>query len=331
MPIRDIDHKLYGCSWPAERAIAASIRPGGSTYDGRVTLTESDVDVWCRRHLGAPVGRTLGTTGHLSTVIFARLEDGRDVAVKIRPSSPRLRACTAVQHSLWQAGYPCPQPLVGPVAVGGYAVSAEAMRPGGEPATDVTRYAALLAELIRLAPAAGTVGTLAPNPPWTAWDHDEPGLWPSPDDRADDLNRCPDWLDEVGRRVRQLLEPMRGWPAVVGHGDWEARNLRWSDDQPWAVHDWDSVVSGPEPVLVGLAAAVWPCGLVPRAATVDESGQFIEAYLRAAGRAWTVTEVRAAWAAGLWVDAFNAKKASLDGYEWLAAADANDRLALAGA
>jgi len=41
--------------------------------------------------------------------------------------------------------------------------------------------------------------------------------------------------------------------------------------------------------------------------------------------------IQASWAAGLWVYAFNAKKASLDGGSWLNPAEAAERLRLAGA
>ena len=58
------------------------------------------------------------TGGHLSRVYGVRLVDGRDVMVKTRPASPRLAACTQVQRWLWEAGFPAPQPLVGPVVDG---------------------------------------------------------------------------------------------------------------------------------------------------------------------------------------------------------------------
>jgi hypothetical protein len=105
--------------------------------------------------------------------------------------------------------------------------------------------------------------------------------------------------------------------------------LRWHGQQPWTVHDWDSAVSAPEPVIVGLAAAVWPCGAEQRAASVSESEAFIESYQHAAGRPWSANEIQASWAAGLWVYAFNAKKASLDGVSWLERSEAAERLRLA--
>jgi len=85
-------------------------------------------------------------------------------------------------------------------------------------------------------------------------------------------------------------------------------------------------VSAPEPVIVGLAASVWPCGAEPRAASVAESEAFIEAYQHAARRPWNADQIQASWAAGLWVYAFNAKKASLDGASWLDPGEAAERL-----
>lgn len=308
---------------------AASARATGSDVNA------ADLDAWCDRWLGAGVGEILFEKGHLSRVVGVRLTDGRDVVVKVRPNAGRLAACADVQRALWRAGFPCPQPLVGPVTLRGYAVNAEVLVPGGEllGVADgaVDSYAELLARLVRLAPAQGD--RLAPNPPWVAWDHGNGGVWPPPDDRDADLNAHPEsgWLDEIGRRVRLRLHRLRGVPPVVGHGDWEAQNLRWHGRVPWVVHDWDSVISAPEPVVVGLAASVWPCGTQPRAATVDESRAFIESYQRAAGRRWSTDETGASWAAGLWVYAFNAKKASLDGVSWLDPGEGERRLALAGA
>jgi hypothetical protein len=293
------------------------------------------VDAWCARWLGAGLDEVLFTTGHLARVIGARLTDRRDVVVKVRPAADRLAACTEVQRALWQSGFPCPQPLVGPLPLSGYAGNAEVLVPGGEvldvAGDAVVHYAQLLARLLQLAPrhAAG----LAPNPPWVAWDHDQGGVWPTPDDRVADLNAHPEtaWLDEIGRRVQRRLCRMPRAPAVVAHGDWEAHNLRWHGRTPWAVHDWDSVVTGPEPVIVGLAASVWACGARPRAATVDESRAFIEAYQRATGRRWSSDETEVSWAAGLWVYAFNAKKASLDSLPWLDPEEADERLRRAAA
>ncbi|MFG2045094.1 phosphotransferase [Dactylosporangium sp. NPDC048998] len=300
-----------------------------------------DIDQWCKRHLGSPIEDVLFTSGHLSRVFGVRLTDGREVIVKVRPDSPRLAACTTVERALWRAGFPAPEPLTDPIVEDGLAVSAEAYIPGGSltPGTDhARRFAGLLARFVALAPRPEMVGTLEPDLPWTAWNHRLPGVWPAADDRDDDLNapeHVTPWLDDTGARVRRRLSRFVRTPAgrrvVIGHGDWEAQNIRWDGDEPLVVHDWDSVMAAPEAVVVGLAASVWPCGMVRRAATVPESAAFLDEYQRAACRAWSADEIEASWAAGLWVYAFNTKKAGLDGQSWLAPDEAERRLALAGA
>jgi aminoglycoside phosphotransferase (APT) family kinase protein len=103
-------------------------------------------------------------------------------------------------------------------------------------------------------------------------------------------------------------------PARIGHGDWESQNIRWRGGQPLAVHDWDSVIAQPEEAIVGLAAAVWPAAGGPGgAASVAQTDEFISGYQLAAGQTWTARQEQVAWAAGLWVRLFNAKKDAADG------------------
>jgi hypothetical protein len=64
-------------------------------------------------------------------VIGLRLADGRAVLVKVRPGSPRLAACVAFQRRLFESGYPCPEPLTGPIPFGDDIATAEAYVPGG--------------------------------------------------------------------------------------------------------------------------------------------------------------------------------------------------------
>ena len=197
-------------------------------------------------------------------------------------------------------------------------VTAETFVPGGGqlPAEGgAAPFAALLARLVSSAPGVADVPLLAPSPPWTGWDHPGAHLWPERDDQSRDLNRVPGpaWVDDAARRVRERLHASPA-PASIGHGDWESQNIRWSDGQPLAVHDWDSVIAQPEPAIVGLASAVWPAAGAPgEAATVAQSAEFIACYQQAAGLAWAGHEVQDAWAAGLWVRLFNAKKDAADG------------------
>ena len=277
------------------------------------------VVAWCRRWLGAEPVQVLFRAGYLSQVTGLRLADGRGVVVKVRPPAPRLRGCLAAQAALASAGFPCPRPLAGPAPLGALAATAEELVPGGHLLAPgpgaAARFAWLLAELVRLAPDPAALPSLRPSPPWAAWDHDHPGLWPPPDDRPGDLNDHPGppWLDRVAAAARARLAELRLRP-VVGHADWESQNLRWDGDRPLAVHDWDSAVAQPETVVAGLASAVWPAAGGPgEAATVEQSEQFLTAYEQARGRPWTAAERQACWAAGLWVRAFNAKKERMEG------------------
>jgi hypothetical protein len=298
-----------------------------------VEIPAPHLAAWCSSYLGSAPVRSLFTAGHLSLVAGLRLADGRAVVVKVREARPSLAACAAIQASLWEAGFTCPRPLTGPHPLGGYAASAEELVDGGEildPTVEgaAARYAGLLAELVRLAPAE--VEPFAP-PPWADGAHPGSALWPAPDDVEGDLNADPEprWVDEIGAAVRARLCAAR-LPLVVGHADWEAQNLRWRDGQPWMVHDWDSAALLPEAALAGHAAAVWSAGSLAGEPDVARSQEFLDGYQRAAGRAFTVEEREVAWAAGLWTRAFNVKKWYRDGYRGLSPEQARARLRRAG-
>ena len=294
---------------------------------------------WCLRRLGSEPAQVLFEAGYLSQVIGLRLTDGRDVVVKVRAWQERLIGCGQVQHSLSVGGFPAPRLLVPPERLGQLGVSAEALIHGGAllaaERDSAARFAEALALLVRTAPDPATVSTLAPSPAWVGWDHKAEKLWPAPDDREGDLNKHPGdrWLDEIGTAARrQLLALDR--PAVIGHGDWYSQNLRWIDRRLHVVHDWDSAVTQAEVAIAGQAAAVWPgTGLPGEVATVAQSEQFLTAYERACGHSWTDRDIRAAWAAGLWTRAFDAKKTSLVGADpaaTLTKTEAKERTRLAG-
>lgn len=270
---------------------------------------------WCWQWLGAQPQEILFERRQLSHVIGVRLDDQRSVIVKARPASARLDACARVQQHLWAHGYPCPELLAGPAPFGDLIATAEAYLPDGEllprSAEAPQKFAAALARLVALAPAPETLPSLTPAPPWVGWNHERPGVWPLPDNLAVDLNHIagPAWLDELGQRLRALLCATT-LVSVIGHADWESQNLRWRDGTLLVVHDWDSVVALPEAALAGAAAAVFPADREPLSdATVAESTAFLAAYAQARGRGWSQEEQRVGWAAGLWVRAFNAKKA----------------------
>ena len=282
-------------------------------------LSSEDLAAWCQRHLGAPPTAELFTTGHLSLVVGLQLSDGREVVIKARAAARRLDGCFVVQNFLHARGFPAPQPLVAPTPLGSLSASAERYVSGGEvlaAAPHTTELcASALAHLLARAPAPTEVPSVEPAPPWASWDHSEPGVWPVPDDRDADLNAHPgpQWLDDLGRRVRARLGDVVA-PDAIGHADWEAHNLRWIGDQLHVVHDWDSIAARPAAAIVGLAAAVHTASGEPLTEATDEQIEsFLTAFGQARNRPLTNDEREIAWAAGLWVRAFNAKKDALDG------------------
>jgi hypothetical protein len=293
---------------------------------------------WCADNLGSEPTGELFRSGYLSWVVGLGLGDGRKVVVKVRPHAERLSACVEVQRRMFACGFPAPEPLVGPSPLGGWSATAEVYRPGGTMLPLAGRspdlFARALARLIATAPSVDEAGSLEPAPAWTAWGHEEGGLWPWPDDRDVDLNAVegPAWLDDAASAVRQRLAACRSVP-LIGHGDWYGGNLRWIGDEVHAVHDWDSLVAAPEAVIVGFAAAVFPAlGGVGQEATIDESAGFLAAYQQARGRDFSADEYQESWAAGLWVLAFDAKKefASDGAIHGLDEHDAIERRRLAG-
>lgn len=271
-------------------------------------VLEADLNRWCRENLGTTAVEEIFRSGYLSVVVGLRLADGREVVVKVRPRSPRLAACVEVQRRLFDAGYPCPEPLTGTVAFGDDIATAETYVGGGTalPEHPPEAFAGALARLIRLAPRPDEVSTLDPAPSWAAWNHDGDGLWPRSDELDVDLNAVggPGWIDVVARRARdRLLMNAEDHEVVIGHADWLAGNLRWTGDEPLVVHDWDSVTADTEAVLVGFAAALYSTVSVDVPASVDDTERFLTAYsgsLGADGR-------ERAWAAGLWTRAYDAK------------------------
>lgn len=305
--------------------------------------TESQDDelaAWCRTRLGSEPVRRFFHTRQLSEVAGVELADGRRVAIKTRPAHDRLHGCAAVQRVLHAAGFPCPEPLAGPVTLDGMMRSAEAWVAGDERFIDrrraPERFAQELARLVALVPDPAAVPSLDPPPAWVWWDHDEPGVWPIPDAGPPlDGHPASGWLDEIGARVRERLARVAA-PPVIGHADWESQNLRWAGERLHVVHDWDSAICQPEALIAGAAAAVFPVsGGLMHAASLEETTAFLAAYERARGRPFDADEREAAWAAGLWVRAFNAKKTAVAGREPELVATFRDeaaaRLRLAGA
>jgi hypothetical protein len=270
---------------------------------------------WCREHLGSEPVHVLFRRHQVSMVFGLRLAAGADVVVKARADDGRAVSCVAAQAQLAGRGFPCARPLTAVTAAGPLAVHAEEFRPGGEMLPGVSpdvaaRYAGLFAHLMTEL-AGVTVAPPLPNPPWVRWDHAGPGVWPAIgflDER--DQGAVPAYVTGTAVRAGRRLLAAR-LPCVLGHADFEAQNLRWHGQRVWAVHDWDSLAWQPEAALVGAACGSFASSGPPTLAPVESSAAFLAAYQDLRGRLFTAGEQAVAWAASVWMAAYNAREEAL--------------------
>src|SRR3954465_4478873 len=264
---------------------------------------------WCTRHLGsAPVERFFGAD-HLSEVHGLRLADGRKVVLKVRGRQERLHGCHAVHRALWEAGIPCPEPLVGPQPLADDDqdrwVTAEMW--GGATASrrgdDLPEvYATLLADIVAASPPEDAVPSLEPPVSWLNFDHGDPRrTWPPPASDRWDPHRIeaelPPVVPETARRARARLLAADLPVRVVGHGDLSGLNARWRGRDP-VIHDWDSVVALSEAVLAGSTAVDFVSDERTSPATLEQADRFLDAYATARGLTWTTYDREIAHAAG---------------------------------
>jgi hypothetical protein len=268
-------------------------------------------------HLGGEPADVLFQLQQVSMVFGLRLAGGTDVVVKARADDGRAVSCVAAQARLAGRGFPCARPLTPVVHVGSLAVHAEEIRPGGEVllgnSPDVAArcaevFARLMAEL-----ADVTVAPPLPNPPWVRWDHADAGVWPAVDFLdSRDQSVVPAYVVDAAERARRRILAA-GLPCVLGHADFEAQNIRWHGREVWAVHDWDSLAWQPEAALAGAASGAFASAGPPALAPIESSEAFLVAYQNVRGRSFTAEEQEIAWAASVWMAAYNAREEALHG------------------
>jgi hypothetical protein len=271
---------------------------------------------WCARVLGARPVRTLFEAGWQSAVIGLHLENGRDVVVKLRMAEARLDGCYRVHRHVHAHGFPCPEPLVAPTPFDNYFATVERYAEGEElpPSPERTeQFAAALARLTRTMPPVLAVPSLDPPPPWAWWSHGSRSLWPPAAEGHVDLNDHPEppWLMDTATRARTRLR-LASLPSVVGHTDWQSAHVRWRNGELATVYDWDSASALPEATIAGLASVMFAMTADNPGASLAESSDFLGAYAIARGHHWTREEQEVAWAAGLWLMAYNAKGETVD-------------------
>ena len=260
------------------------------------------VDGWCRTILGAAPVEVLFRVSYLSEVVGVRLTDGREVVVKRRvDESGRAGRCVTAQRLLAEQGFPCPMPLTDVIVSDGVAVHTERFVGGGELETKDTPEAAarsgrLLADLVRRL-AALDLDPPLPNPEWVRWD-----AMPKRHAAA----AVPTWIEDATRRLQVRLAGC-DLPPVLGHADWEARNLRWRHGDPHVVHDWESLAWLPEAAIAGNAAGIFASHGKATLAPLESSEAFLHAYESERGARFSPYETEIAWAASIWEAVHNAR------------------------
>jgi Phosphotransferase enzyme family len=270
---------------------------------------------WCLDNLGSEPTDVLFQLHQVSMVFALRLLDGTDVVVKARTDDGRAVSCVTAQSQLAERGFPCARPITPVIGVGPLAVHAEEFRPGGEvlhghspevAARCAEVFARLMAELAHV-----TVAPPLPNPPWVRWDHTNAGAWPMIDFLdIQDQSAVPAYIVATAERTRRRLLAA-SLPCVLGHADFEAQNLRWHGREVWAVHDWDSLAWQPEAALAGAASGSFASDGPPTLAPIESSEVFLVTYQDLRGRLFTPVELETAWAASLWMAAYNAREEAL--------------------
>jgi len=272
---------------------------------------------WCRDHLSGEPVEVLFQVQQVSMVFGLRLTGGMEIVVKARADDGRAASCVAAQARLAERGFPCARPLTPVTGAGSLAVHAEEFRPGGEVlhgnSPDVAARCAELFARLMTELASVTVAPPLPNPPWVRWDHADSGVWPAMaflDNR--DQSAVPAYVVAAAERTRGRILAA-GLPCVLGHADFEAQNLRWHGREVWAVHDWDSLAWQPEAALAGAASGAFASDGPPTLAPVESSEAFLVAYQNLRGRWFTAVELEVAWAASVWMAAYNAREEALLG------------------
>jgi aminoglycoside phosphotransferase (APT) family kinase protein len=279
---------------------------------------------WLAEHVQARVGSALSSvlfsSGRVSAVYGCELDDGRRVVVKVHRGSPDpigLSAAMDCQLRLFQSGYPCPEPLDGPVTTGGLTATIEGYLAAGTPGDghDPAVRQALATSLARQIEILHTVaaGSALDPPAWARW---RSGPWPEPHDPLFDFSRSSmrwRWVDDFARRAADdlaSLEEQCG-PRVIGHSDWTCGNVTVTrmGGRVAASYDWDSLTFDAEPVIAGLAAGSHTQGSAkgPETPTPEEVTEFIDHYSAARTVPFLPPQLHAADAAARWVLAYNAR------------------------
>jgi Phosphotransferase enzyme family len=279
------------------------------------------INEFCRAYLGSGLGGYLFYAASVGSTHGVQLEDGREVAIKVRPppeTNPylshdriTLESVCRVMNWLADTGYPCPKPVLGPTPLSrGYATVEEFLEVGqrGDGFAPECRRAIAsgLAHLIeRLRSFDGEVSCLK------HFRRSE-SLYAQPHSKLFDFEKTAkgaEWIDAFAERARQA--EAHGDKPVLGHADWRVEHLRFQAGRIVAVYDWDSLAFRPETELVGMSAgaftADWTLQGVRRIPTADDIRAYVADYEKARGQSFSTRERRSLFANCVYCIAYGAR------------------------
>jgi aminoglycoside phosphotransferase (APT) family kinase protein len=288
---------------------------------------------FCRAHLGSKLRGYLFYGSSVGSTHGVRLEDGRDVVIKVRPpaethpylSFDRTSLASICRVMKWLAdrGYPCPKPILGPTPIAKGLATVEEFLDRGQRGNGFDPecrrvIASGLANLIeRLQSFDDEVWSLK------HFQRSE-SLYPQPHSKLFDFektNEGAEWIDTFARRARQA-EAHEG-NLVLGHGDWRVEHLRFQEGKIVATYDWDSLAFCSETELVGVSVhgftADWALEDVRRIPTANDIHAYVADYERARAQPFSKRERKSLFAHCVYCIAYSARCShSLDPHkrEW---------------
>jgi len=267
----------------------------GTDSAERIAATMNE---FCQAHLDSKLRGYLFYGSSVGSTHGVRLEDGRDVVIKVRPpaeTNPYLRFDRTTLESIcrvmrWLAnrGYPCPKPILDPTPLAKGLATVEEFLDRGQRGNGFdpecrSVIASGLAHLIDLLQSFdGEVSCLK------HFQRSE-SLYPQPHSKLFDFEKTAEgaeWIDTFAQRARRA-EAHEG-NLVLGHGDWRVEHLRFQDGKIVATYDWDSLAFRSETELVGVSAhgftADWTLEGVRRIPTADDIHAYVADYEQARGQ-----------------------------------------------
>jgi Phosphotransferase enzyme family len=222
------------------------------------------------------------------------LMDNRRVVVKVHRLDlvrEGLDGIRTVQRTLAERGFPAPMPIGDPQTMGNGIGAAEEMLSGAEKVNphDASVRRVLAAGLFQFVEAATPMRRIVQLPLANPFGLPDDQLWPTPHDLRFDLSLPgAEWIDELAKDARSVLDQSASEPMVIGHADWRIENLGIDRSTIVAIFDWDSVCTCPEAVLVAAASVHfttdWSDSSTDPFPSPDESSAFVNEYEQARGR-----------------------------------------------